>query len=312
MDINSRVFLAGHKGMVGSAFLKKFVQKGFKEILTADKTELDLIIQNDVFDFFDRNRPDYVVLAAAKVGGIQANIESPYTFLYDNLQIQNNVIQASVKYKVQKLIFLGSSCMYPKNCPQPMKIDHLLTGPFESTNEGYALAKVTGLRLLQAAKNQSGFQSLTLIPCNLYGPNDSFDLRTSHVLSALVRRFIEAKIQNQTIINLWGTGIARREFMHVDDLAEGMFHILENKIDADLLNIGVGSDISIKELAIKISQQVEFNGTILWDSSRPDGMLRKCLDVDEIRTMGFVPKINIDQGINQMIEIYKNILKGLE
>ncbi len=302
---NSKIYLAGHRGMVGAATLKALKNKGFENIVTAARSELDLTCQASVNQFFALNQPEIVILAAAKVGGIQANIQNPAKFLLDNLQIQNHVIDASVKHGVEKFVFLGSSCIYPKESPQPMTEDLLMTGKLEPTNEGYAIAKIAGLKLLEGLKKQSHFNSISLMPCNLYGPNDSFDLNHSHVLSALVKRFVDAKENHNPNITLWGTGIARREFMHVDDMAEAILFMLENYHDEAFINIGPGTDVSIKELAEMIAASVGYTGDILWDSSKPDGMLRKCMDTRRMRALGFEPKISLKSGISQMIEIYK-------
>jgi GDP-L-fucose synthase len=304
---DSSIFIAGHKGMVGSSILRCFLNKGFSNVLIRNKKELDLRIQKEVDFFFKSNKIDCVILAAAKVGGIQANINYPADFFYDNLLIQTNVIYAAKNNNVKKIIFLGSSCIYPAACPQPMKEKYLLSGPLEPTNEGYALAKVTGIKMLKAFNTQYGLESLTIIPPNLYGPNDSFDLENCHVLSALVKRFLDAKTKKWNEITLWGTGIARREFMHVDDIAEAVYFLLNQKIENDILNIGHGKDISIKELAMIIAQKTNFSGEILWDTSKPNGMLKKCMDVSKMEQINFVPKINLKEGIDQMIEEYKKI-----
>jgi GDP-L-fucose synthase len=306
--INQKIFIAGHNGMVGSAILRKFQSENLSNIITADKSELNLLCNNDVESFFYEKRPDVVVLAAAKVGGIQANIENPVSFLLENLEIQNNVIKNSIKYGIKKFVFLSSSCIYPKECKQPMNEDDILTGKLEPTNEGYALAKITGMKLIEAYSNNSDLIATTLIPCNLYGPNDSFDLNKAHVLSSLVKRFVDAKKNNLSEVVLWGTGKARREFMHVDDLANAVYYFLNNSTKSMTLNIGSGYDISINELASKISQNVGFKGEILWDSFKPEGMLRKCMDVSKMLNYGFSPIISLDKGLEQMIKIYNEKL----
>lgn len=304
---NKKIYIAGHRGMVGSAIEKLLRQNGHSNIITATSKELNLKNQQATFDFFSTHKPDIVILAAAKVGGIQANIDNPASFLLDNLQIQNNIIESAAQVGVQKIVFLGSSCIYPKNCPQPMKEEYLLTGPLEPTNEGYALAKIAGLKLLEGMKKQFGLNSISLMPCNLYGPNDSFDLKHSHVLSALVKRFSDAKIQNTPSTTLWGTGIARREFMHVADVAEATLYMMEHYHDTQFINIGCGTDVSIKELAELIAEKVGYEGTIEWDATKPDGMLRKCMDVSRMEALGFTPKISLEQGVEEMINIYKNL-----
>jgi len=305
---DSKVYIAGHKGMVGSAIFRKLNSQGFKKILTKDRLELDLTDYKAVESFFETDRPDIVIIAAAKVGGIQANIDNPVDFLLDNLSIQNNLIQNAVNFGAKKIIFLSSSCIYPKNCKQPMKESDILTGELEPTNEGYALAKITGMKLLEAYSKTKNIECLTLIPCNLYGPNDSFDLSKSHVLSALVKRFSEAKKIDSEHITLWGTGVARREFMHVDDLANSLHFFLANPPNLKTINIGPGTDISIKELAHLIASKVGFLGQISWDSTKPDGMLKKCMDVSQMKSFGFNPEISLDHGIEQMIKIYNNLI----
>ncbi|MBC7388460.1 MAG: GDP-L-fucose synthase [Opitutaceae bacterium] len=303
----NKIFIAGHNGMVGSAILRALEKKGFQNIITASRQELDLLNQSDVESFFIKNKPEYVILAAAKVGGIQANIENPGKFLYENLVIQNNIIHQSYLNNVVKLAFLASSCIYPKECPQPMKEEYLLTGKLEPTNEGYALAKIAGLKLTEAYFKQYGLNSINLLPCNLYGPNDSFDLQHSHVLSALVKKFFDTIQTGLSEITLWGSGIARREFMHVDDLAEATLFMMDNYNSVDFVNIGWGEDVSIKELAELIAKKVGYMGTINWDITKPNGMLKKCMDVSQMRNIGFIPKINLSEGIDQMINIYKNL-----
>jgi GDP-L-fucose synthase len=305
MDSNSKIYIAGHNGMVGSALYRLLWSKGFNNLLTKSMEELDLRNQSDVMKFFSDERPEYVFLAAAKVGGINSNMNFPAEFLYDNLQIQNNVIHQSYLNGVKKLIFLGSSCIYPKECPQPMKETYLLDGKLEPTNEGYAIAKIAGLKMCEYYNRQYGFESVSVMPCNLYGPNDSFDLQHSHVLSALVKRFSDAVEDNLPELTLWGSGIARREFMHVDDAAEAIIYLFENYNSSEFLNIGWGEDISIKELAELIANKTNFHGAIKWDKTKPDGMLKKCLDVSRMKSMNFNPKITLSRGVDQMIKIYR-------
>jgi GDP-L-fucose synthase len=297
--------------MVGSATLRLLQKNNFNNLVYKTSKELNLTNQAAVHAFFEQEKPEIVILAAAKVGGIQANIDNPATFLIDNLQIQNNICEAALKNNTEKLVFLGSSCIYPKECPQPMKEDYLLTGKLEPTNEGYAIAKIAGIKLLEGYYKQYGFNSISLMPCNLYGPNDSFDLKHSHVLSALVKRFTDAADNNDADITLWGTGIARREFLHVDDVARAILFMMENYNSNQFINIGCGTDVSIKELAETIAQKTGFKGKINWDSSKPDGMLRKCMDVSRMKALGFEPSISLDQGIEQMIQIYKNLKNNL-
>lgn len=245
---------------------------------------------------------------AAKVGGINANIQNPAVFLYDNLIMQANVIQSAYQHGVKKFVFLGSSCIYPRECPQPMKEEYLLTGKLEPTNEGYAIGKIAGIKLLESYYKQYGFKSISLMPSNLYGPNDSFDLAHAHVLSSLVKRFVDAKNQNQAAVTMWGTGVARREFLHVHDMAKAIVYFFENYENPDFINIGPGTDVSIKELATTIAQKVGYTGQMLWDSTKPDGMLRKCMDVTRMQGAGFKPEIGLDTGIDQVIENYKKTI----
>ncbi len=306
MDKQSKIYIAGHSGMVGSAIMKLLQKEGYTNLLYAGSKDLDLTQQQQVADFFKKHKPDFVFFAAAKVGGIQANIENPALFLHDNLAIQNNVIHQSYLHQVKKIIFLGSSCIYPKDCPQPMKESYLLSGKLEPTNEGYALAKIAGLKLCEFYYRQYGLQSISLMPCNLYGANDSFDLKHSHVLSALVKRFVDAKESKQETLTLWGTGIAKREFMNVTDCARACLFMAENYTNSEeFINIGWGDDISIKELATMISNKVGYEGSVLWDSTKPDGMLRKCMDVSKMKKLGFIPSITLEEGVNEMIQIYK-------
>jgi GDP-L-fucose synthase len=301
---NSKIFIAGHNGMVGSAIYRLLAKNHYNAIIVKNRQELDLMDQSQVDDFFNNNKPEYVFLCAAKVGGIQANISHPATFLLDNLVIQNNIIQSSLKYGVKKLLFLGSSCVYPKECKQPMKEEYLLSGKLEPTNEGYAIAKIAGLKLIEGLRKEFGFNGISLMPCNLYGPNDSFDLAHSHVLSALVKRFVDAYDENLSNITLWGTGIARREFMHVDDLAEASLFMMLNYNEDEFINIGCGTDVSIKELAELVSNKVGYKGLINWDVTKPDGMLKKCMDVSKMANLGFNPKISLEKGVTQMIDLY--------
>ena len=310
MDKNVCIFVAGHNGMLGSAIVRALQASGYNKILTASRSELDLCDIEQVKLFIEKNKPEFVILAAAKVGGINANITYPVEFLQDNLLIQINLISQSFKNGVKKFIFIGSSCIYPKECIQPMKEEYLLNGKLEPTNEGYSLAKITGLKLLAYYKEQYGFESISLMPCNLYGPNDSFDLEHSHVLSALVRRFSEAQRKGLNELTLWGTGIAKREFMHVDDAASAIIYFMENYNGEEFVNVGWGKDISIKELAETIANKVGFRGSIKWDSTKPDGMLRKCMDVSKMHAAGFHPSITINEGIQQMINIYQEKLNN--
>ncbi len=302
---NSKIYLAGHNGMVGSAILRVLFKNKYLNIITRKKEELNLRDANQVNEFFFNVKPDIVVFCAAKVGGIAANLEKPSEFLIENIEMQNNCMMSSLAYGVKNFIFLGSSCIYPKNSPQPIREDYLLNGKLEPSNEGYALAKIVGLKLLEFLKKQYGFKSISIMPCNLYGPNDSFDLNNSHVLSAMVRKFMDAKIENKLKVTNWGTGKAKREFLHVDDLAQGVLMLMERAEHIDLINIGSGEDVSIKELSEMIATKVGFMGEVMWDSNKPDGMLAKCLDTNMIEKMGFKQKISLSDGIEEMIKNYK-------
>ena len=295
--------------MVGSAICRSLKDKGFKNIVSRSGNELDLRNSHDVESFFKTENPEVVFLCAAKVGGIKINSKEPASFLYDNLMISANIIHSSYLHGVKKLCFLGSSCIYPRECPQPMKEEYLMTGPFEPTNEGYAVAKFAGYKLAYYYARQYGMDTISIMPCNLYGKNDHFDLEKAHVLSSLVKRFCDA-VQNGTVKNrtesvtLWGTGSAKREFMNVDDFAEATLFLMEKWNNPEIINVGTGTDISIKDLAEKIADLTGYRGKIIWDHSMPDGMPRKCLDVSKINSLGFIPKISLDDGITQMINFY--------
>ncbi|MBC7413299.1 MAG: GDP-L-fucose synthase [Bacteroidia bacterium] len=310
LNNTSKIYITGHRGMVGTALLNELQTLQHSNVVVATSKELDLRNQAQVNTFFETNTPDIVILAAAKVGGIQANINNPAVFIAENLMIQSNVIDAAYRNNTKQFVFIGSSCIYPKECPQPMKEEYLLTGKLEPTNEGYAIAKIAGIKMLEGYYKQYGFNSLNLMPCNLYGPNDSFDLAHSHVLSALVKRFVDAKNNNAPNITLWGTGVARREFMHVHDLSRAILFMLENYNSSEIINIGWGTDVSIKELAEMIAHKVGYTGTLLWDSTKPDGMLRKCMDVSKMKAIGFTPTITLEQGVDEMINIYKQLLQN--
>jgi GDP-L-fucose synthase len=304
MKQTDRIFIAGHNGMVGSSLYRLLKENQFENLIVSDRKNLDLLNQNDTRFFFKENIIDCLVIAAAKVGGIKANMTFPADFLYNNLQIQNNLINEAVNNGVKKIIFLGSSCIYPAKCLQPMKEEYLLTGPLEPTNEGYALAKIAGLKMLEYYRHQYGINAISLMPCNLYGPNDSFDLEHSHVLSALVKKIVDAKNNNQNEVVIWGSGIARREFMHVDDLSEAILFFSKKFDNHSFFNVGWGTDISIKELANLVGEIANYHGKFIWDTSKPDGMIKKCMDVSKMKEYGFTPKINLEKGIEQMIKIY--------
>lgn len=311
MDKQSKIYVAGHRGLVGSAIVRHLEQAGFANLVTRTSSELDLRDHNAVRDFFAIEKPDFVFLAAAKVGGIMANNTYPADFLYDNLAIQNNVIHQSYLNGVKKLLFLGSSCIYPKLAPQPIREEYLLTDLLESTNEPYAIAKIAGIKLCQAYNRQYGTQYISLMPTNLYGPNDNFDLKNSHVLPALIRKFHEAKESGAETVEIWGTGSPLREFLHVDDLADASLFMMENYNGNDFLNVGVGKDISIKDLALLIRDIVDFRGELIFDTSKPDGTPRKLLDVSKLTEIGWQAKIGLREGISATYDWYLGQLKAV-
>jgi GDP-L-fucose synthase len=298
MNKDDKIYVAGHNGMVGSAIVRKLSKEGYTNIIKRSSKELDLRNQKDVDDFFKENKPDFVVLVAAKVGGIQANNTYKGEFLYDNLSIQNNVIHSSYIHGVNKLLFLGSSCIYPKLAPQPLKEEYLLTGALEPTNEPYAIAKIAGIKLCAAYKHQYGCNFISAMPTNIYGPNDNYDLNNSHVLPALIRKFHEAKINNTSEVVVWGTGSPKREFLHVDDLAAACFYLLENFNGEEVLNIGRGDDVSIKDLALLIKKIVGFEGDLIFDKTKPDGAPRKLMDVSKLNALGWKDSITLESGIS--------------
>ena len=306
MEQEAKIYIAGHRGMVGSAILRQLRQRGFDNLVFRKSAELDLRDSALVADFFRKERPDYVFLAAAKVGGIMANNIYRADFLYDNLMIQNNVIHSAYKNDVKKLLFLGSSCIYPKLAPQPLREDALLTGLLEPTNEPYAIAKIAGIKLCDAYRSQYKCNFISAMPTNLYGPNDNYDLQNSHVLPALIRKFITAKKNGDPSVILWGTGTPLREFMHADDLADACLFLMENFNDAGFVNIGTGKDLSIRTLAEMVKKMVDFTGEIVLDTSKPDGTPRKLMDVSKINAMGWHAKISLEQGIKQVVEDVKN------
>jgi len=304
IDKNAKIFICGHRGMVGSACVRKFEKEGYTNLLKRTHTELDLRNQQAVKAFFETEKPEYVVLASAKVGGIMANKTHCAEFLVENLEIQNNVIMQSYLNCVKKLCFLGSSCIYPCQAPQPIKEEYLLTGPLEPTNEGYALAKIAGYKLCLYLSRQYGFNTISLMPCNLYGTNDNYDPENSHVFPAFIRRFVEAAHEHRPEEVLWGTGKPLREFLHVDDVANAVYFFLQNHEDPNVINIGYGSDITIKELAEKIAATAGFHGQIKWDATKPDGMYRKLMDSCKAHTLGWKPEIPLDDGIRRTISAY--------
>ena len=301
---SSKIFVAGHRGLVGSAIMRRLQSLGCHNVIVRSSSELDLRDQWAVDSFFREYHPEFVFLAAAKVGGILANSKCPAEFLYDNLVIQTNVIHNAWKHKVEKLLFLGSSCIYPRLTPQPIKEEYLLAGPLESTNEYYAIAKIAGLKLASAYRSQYGFSTISLMPTNLYGPCDNFDLESSHVFPAMIRRFHEAKVMGKSKVTLWGSGTPRREFLHVDDLANAACFLMENYDAAESLNVGVSQDVTIAELAQLIAQTIGYTGTIVFDHSHPDGTPCKLLDSSRIQALGWCPQISLEQGIASTYEWY--------
>jgi GDP-L-fucose synthase len=297
MNKTDKIYIAGHRGMAGSAIMRKLTNDGYVNFITSSSNELDLRDQQSVANFFEKEKPDYVFLAAAKVGGIMANNTYRAEFLYDNLMIQSNVIHHSWKNGVKKLLFLGSSCIYPKLAPQPLKEEYLLTGLLEPTNEPYAIAKIAGIKMCDAYRSQYGCNFISVMPTNLYGPNDNYDLNNSHVLPALLRKFHEAKQEQRAEVVVWGSGTPRREFLHVDDMADACVFLMKNYNESGLINIGVGDDVSIKELATLIKDITGFKGDIVFDSTKPDGTPRKLMDVTKLTQMGWKASISLPKGI---------------
>jgi GDP-L-fucose synthase len=304
MELHSKIYVAGHRGLVGSAIVHKLVEQGFTNILTRTSKELDLRRQSDVERFFEQERPEYVFDAAAKVGGIYANNTYRADFLYENLAIQNNVMNSAYQFGAKKLLFLGSSCIYPKLAPQPLREDSLLTGLLEPTNEPYAIAKIAGIKLCEALYDQYGFRAISCMPTNLYGPNDNFDLQTSHVMPALIRKFIEAKEAGANIVTAWGTGSPLREFLHSYDAADAMIFLMKNYEGRDFVNIGTGKDMSIKALTELVAEIVGFTGRIEWDTTKPDGTPRKLMDVQRLHALGWQHTISLRDGIEQAVTWY--------
>ena len=305
MEKDAKIYVAGHRGLVGSAIMRKLKKEGYNNLVYRTSSELDLRRQEKVEKFFKEEKPEYVILAAAKVGGIQANDTYSAEFLYDNLMIETNVIDAAYQNDVKKLLFLGSSCIYPKFADQPMKEDYLLSGKLESTNEGYAVAKITGIKLCEHYNKQYDTNFISAMPTNLYGPNDNFDLETSHVLPALIRKFHEAKVNDEDEVVIWGTGKPRREFLHVDDLADALLFLMNNYNGNQFVNVGVGKDISILELAELIKDIVGFEGEIVNDLSKPDGTPRKLMDVTRLNDLGWEAQISLEEGIKDTYQWFK-------
>lgn len=312
MEKDSKIYIAGHRGLVGSALKRKLESKGYTNLLFRTHKELDLTNQQAVNEFFKQEKPEYVFLAAAKVGGILANSTYPAEFIYENLMIESNIIHAAYKYGVKKLLFLGSSCIYPKLAPQPLKEEYLLTGPLEETNEAYAIAKIAGIRLCKHYNQQYGTNFISVMPTNLYGPNDNFDLETSHVMPALIRKFHEAKVNKKPEVVVWGTGKPLREFMHVDDMADACVFLMENydfSEAGEFVNIGVGEDITISELVELIKEVVGFEGEIRYDTSKPDGTPRKLMDVSRLNGLGWKARISLKDGIKDTYEWYQDQIR---
>lgn len=309
MNRDARILVAGHGGLVGSALVRRLRSAGHEQLLLRTRAQLDLRDAEAVRAFFAAERPEYVFLAAAKVGGILANDRAPVEFLMENLAIQQNVIAAAFASGVRKLLFLGSSCIYPRECPQPIREEYLLTGPLERTNEWYAIAKIAGIKMCQAYRKQYGADFISVMPTNLYGPGDNFDLETSHVLPAMLRKFHEAKVSG-TDVTLWGSGNPRREFLHVDDLADACLHLMQNYSDERPINIGVGKDVSIRELAALMARTTDFSGEVLWDAGKPDGTPRKLLDVGRLSDAGWVARIGLEEGVRDTYRWYLDHCAG--
>jgi GDP-L-fucose synthase len=307
MEKTDKIYIAGHKGMVGSGLERKLRKEGYNNVITRTSSELDLRNQQAVNDFFEKEKPDYVILAAAKVGGIYANNTYRAEFIYDNLMIEANIINASYLNKAIKLLFLGSSCIYPKMAPQPLKEEYLMSGYLESTNQPYAIAKIAGIEMCDSYRTQYDCNFISVMPTNLYGTNDNYHPENSHVLPALIRRIVLAKKNKESTVTIWGTGTPRREFLHVDDLADACYFLLQNYNEQGIVNIGSGTDISIKELAELIAVEVGFEGQLLFDTTKPDGTPRKLMDTSKINNLGWYPKINLPQGIKKTIIEFKSI-----
>jgi GDP-L-fucose synthase len=307
MDKSAKIFVCGHRGMVGSAIVRKLQKEGYNNIVTRTSRELDLRNQQAVNDFFDLEKPAYVFLAAAKVGGIHANNVYRADFIYENLMIQNNVIHASFVNKVTKLMFLGSSCIYPKFAEQPMSEDSLLTGVLEQTNEPYAIAKIAGIKMCEAYRSQYNCDFISVMPTNLYGPNDNYDLNNSHVLPALIRKFHEAKVNGLSHVEIWGTGTPKREFLYVDDLANACYFLMQNYSHADIVNIGTGEDIAIKDLALLVKEILGFKGDLVFNTDKPDGTPRKLMNVNKLTQLGWKYKVSLKEGITKVYEEVKQM-----
>ena len=305
----AKIYIAGHNGMVGSACWRKLELKGYTNLLGKSSSELDLTVKNDVFDFINKHKPDVIINAAAKVGGIVANSENKLSFMLDNISIQNNLLEAALDNNIPNFVFLGSSCIYPKHATQPMNENALLTGLLEPTNEGYALAKITGVKAIEFLRERQDINYYSLMPTNLYGENDNFDLKTSHVIPGLIAKMHQAKLENKSSVKLWGDGSPMREFMHVDDLAEAIIFSLNTKLSDTLYNVGSGQEVTIKELANTIAQVTGYSGNVLWDIEKPNGTPRKLMDSTKFLNLGYKPQVNLFEGIKKTYEFYKTIEK---
>ncbi len=311
MERNAKIYVAGHRGMVGSSLVRRLHAEGYANLVLRTSEEVDLRDGRVVRTFFEAERPDYVFLAAAKVGGILANDTAPAEFIYENLAIQTNVIHEAYRNEVKKLLFLGSSCIYPRDCPQPIKEEYLLTGPLEPTNAAYAVAKIAGITMCQSYSRQYGANFISAMPTNLYGPEDDFDLQTAHVLPALLRKFHDAKVSGNKEVVVWGSGVPRREFLHVDDLADACFFLMRHYDESEPINVGVGKDVSIRELAVLIAQVVEYDGAIAWDRVKPDGTPRKLLDVSRLKAVGWRAQTGLKEGLERTYGWYVKEQKNL-
>lgn len=307
MDKNAKIYIAGHRGMVGSAIVRRLQSGGYTNLLTRTRQQLDLLDQQSVRDFLKVEKPDYIFLAAAKVGGIHANNTYRTDFIYQNLQIQNNIIYGALEVGIKDLCFLGSSCIYPSNCPQPIKEDYLLTGPLEPTNEPYAIAKIAGIKLCESCNRQHGTRYVSVMPTNLYGPNDNYDLANSHVLPATIRKAHEAKLRGDSEYIVWGTGNPRREFLYVDDMADACVFLMEHGIHSGLYNVGTGTDVTIRELAEIVMEVVGFKGKMTFDTTKPEGTLRKLLDVSRMETLGWTHKVDLKAGVELTYEAFRSL-----
>ena len=312
MNKDAKIYIAGHRGLVGSAIHRKLIKDGYTNLVVRTSKQLDLRDKGQVDRFFEEEKPEFVFVAAAKVGGIVANNEFPADFIRDNLMIQTNVIDASYRNQVEKLLFLGSTCIYPKLAPQPLKEEYLLTGPLEPTNDAYALAKIAGIKMCQSYNKQHGTNYISAMPTNLYGENDNFDLQSSHVMPALIRKFHEAKLSNQASVEVWGTGTPKREFLYSDDLADACVYLMNHYNEDEIINIGVGEDVSIKELAETIQRVVGFEGELNFDTTKPDGTPRKLVDTTKINQLGWKAKVELEDGINKAYEWFLNNTDRLE